>query len=134
VVEKAVLADLLVVNGDPITDIALLEKPDTNLAMIMKGGRMYKDVPKDRRPRLRPKSAFSCIPPVHRADFKGPLRVDLTRLPNRPATTAICALRSCTAVVFPWGDPLKHHRRRHAMGFTPGVGLSKLPELKKRPR
>jgi imidazolonepropionase-like amidohydrolase len=43
VVEKDALADLLVVNGDPITDIALLEKPDTNLAMIMKGGRIYKD-------------------------------------------------------------------------------------------
>jgi imidazolonepropionase-like amidohydrolase len=46
VVEKDALADLLVVNGDPIADIALLEKPDTNLAMIMKGGRIYKDIPK----------------------------------------------------------------------------------------
>ena len=46
VVEKDALADLLVVNGDPIADIALLEKPDTNLAMIMKGGRLYKDIPK----------------------------------------------------------------------------------------
>ena len=44
VVEKDALADLLVVNGDPIADIALLEKPDTNLAMIMKGGRIYKDI------------------------------------------------------------------------------------------
>ncbi|MFL6950262.1 MAG: amidohydrolase family protein, partial [Xanthobacteraceae bacterium] len=42
VVEKDALADLLVVNGDPIADIALLEKPDTNLALIMKGGRIYK--------------------------------------------------------------------------------------------
>ena len=45
-VEKDALADLLVVNGDPIADIALLEKPDTNLAMIMKAGRIYKDIPK----------------------------------------------------------------------------------------
>jgi imidazolonepropionase-like amidohydrolase len=43
VVEKDALADLLVVDGDPIADIALLEKPDTNLAMIMKGGRVYKN-------------------------------------------------------------------------------------------
>jgi imidazolonepropionase-like amidohydrolase len=44
VVEKDALADLLVVNGDPVADIALFEKPDTNLAMIMKGGRIYKDI------------------------------------------------------------------------------------------
>ena len=47
VVEKDALADLLVVNGDPIADIALLEKPDTSLAMIMKGGRIYKDILKE---------------------------------------------------------------------------------------
>ena len=46
VVEEDALADLLVVNGDPIADVALLEKPDTNLAMIMKGGRIYKDLRK----------------------------------------------------------------------------------------
>ena len=46
VIEKDALADLLVVNGDPIDDIALLEKPETNLAMIMKGGRIYKDMPR----------------------------------------------------------------------------------------
>ncbi len=38
VAEEDALADLLVVNDDPIADITLLEKPDTNLAMIMKGG------------------------------------------------------------------------------------------------
>ena len=47
VVEKDALADLLVVNGDPIADIALLENPDTSLAMIMKGGRIYKDILKE---------------------------------------------------------------------------------------
>ncbi len=44
VIEKDALADLLVVNGDPIDDIALLEQPETNLVMIMKGGRIYKDI------------------------------------------------------------------------------------------
>jgi imidazolonepropionase-like amidohydrolase len=43
VVEKDALADLLVVDGDPIADITLLEKPDTSLALIMKGGRIYKN-------------------------------------------------------------------------------------------
>ena len=43
VVEEEALADLLVVNGDPIADIALLENPDTSLALIMKGGRIYKN-------------------------------------------------------------------------------------------
>ncbi len=43
VVEEDALADLLVVNGDPVADIALLEKPEATLAMIMKGGRVYKN-------------------------------------------------------------------------------------------
>ena len=43
VVEKDALADLLVVDGDPIADITLLERPDTSLAMIMKGGRIHKN-------------------------------------------------------------------------------------------
>jgi len=43
VVEEGALADLLVVNGDPLADIALLASPETSLAMIMKGGRIYKE-------------------------------------------------------------------------------------------
>jgi imidazolonepropionase-like amidohydrolase len=43
VVEEGALADLLVVNGDPIADIALLATPETSLAMILKGGQIYKD-------------------------------------------------------------------------------------------
>jgi hypothetical protein len=43
VVEEGALADLLVVNGDPIADLALLARPETSLAMIMKGGQIYKD-------------------------------------------------------------------------------------------
>ena len=43
VVEKDALADLLVVDGDPIADIAVLETPETSLALIMKGGKIYKN-------------------------------------------------------------------------------------------
>jgi imidazolonepropionase-like amidohydrolase len=43
VVEEGALADLLVVHGDPIADLALLARPETSLAMIMKGGQIYKD-------------------------------------------------------------------------------------------
>ena len=43
---------------------------------------------------LQPKSAFSRFAPVQRADVEGRLRVDLTRSPNRPATTAICAFET----------------------------------------
>jgi len=37
------LADLLLVNGDPIANINLLADPDNNLAIIMKDGVIYKD-------------------------------------------------------------------------------------------
>ena len=37
------LADLLLVNGDPIADIHLLADPASNLAIIMKDGVIYKD-------------------------------------------------------------------------------------------
>ncbi len=43
VVEEGALADLLVVNGDPIADLALLARPEESLAVIMKGGQIYKD-------------------------------------------------------------------------------------------
>lgn len=42
IVEGA-LADLLVVDGDPLTDISLLSEPDRRLPLIMKGGRIYKN-------------------------------------------------------------------------------------------
>lgn len=41
-VEEGKLADLLVVEGNPLEDIALLQKRD-NLKLIMKGGRAVKD-------------------------------------------------------------------------------------------
>lgn len=43
VIEKGALADILVVDGNPLDDIALMEDPSKNLAVIMKGGRTYKN-------------------------------------------------------------------------------------------
>jgi len=41
-VAPELLADLLVVDGDPLADISLLTRP-TCLRMVMKGGRIYRD-------------------------------------------------------------------------------------------
>jgi imidazolonepropionase-like amidohydrolase len=43
VIEKGALADLLVLNGNPLENIKLIEDPDNNLAVIMKDGRFYKN-------------------------------------------------------------------------------------------
>ena len=43
VVEEGALADLLLVDGDPIANIKLIEHPDKNLLVIMKDGRIYKN-------------------------------------------------------------------------------------------
>jgi imidazolonepropionase-like amidohydrolase len=43
VVEEGALADLLLVDGDPITNIKLIEDPGKNLLVIMKDGRIYKN-------------------------------------------------------------------------------------------
>jgi len=43
VVEEGALADLLLVNGDPIANIKLIEDPANNFAVIMKDGKVYKD-------------------------------------------------------------------------------------------
>ena len=43
VVAAGALADLLVVDGDPLADISLLERPHATLAAIMKGGRFYRN-------------------------------------------------------------------------------------------
>ena len=37
------MADLLLVDGDPIADIALLSDPSKNLLVIMKDGRIVRD-------------------------------------------------------------------------------------------
>jgi hypothetical protein len=52
VVEEGALADLLLVDGDPIANIKLLEDPAKNLLVIMKDGRIYKNA-------LRKKGAIS---------------------------------------------------------------------------
>jgi len=43
VVEPGALADLLLVDGNPLDDIALLEDPGKNLVVVMKDGRVHKD-------------------------------------------------------------------------------------------
>lgn len=44
VVEPGALADLLLVDGDPIANIELLADPDRSLLVIMKDGRIHKDL------------------------------------------------------------------------------------------
>jgi imidazolonepropionase-like amidohydrolase len=43
VVEPGALADLLLVDGDPIADIGLVADPAKNFVVIMKDGRIYKN-------------------------------------------------------------------------------------------
>jgi imidazolonepropionase-like amidohydrolase len=44
VVEEGALADLLLVDGDPIANITLLEDPVKSLVVIMKDGKIYKNI------------------------------------------------------------------------------------------
>lgn len=44
VVEEGALADLLLIDGDPIQDINLLRDPERNLTIIMKDGIIYKNL------------------------------------------------------------------------------------------
>ena len=43
VVEEGALADLLLLDGDPIANIELIEDPEKNLLIIMKDGSIYKN-------------------------------------------------------------------------------------------
>ena len=43
VIEEGALADLLLVDGDPLDDIGLMANPETSLLIIMKDGKLYKD-------------------------------------------------------------------------------------------
>ena len=43
VVEQGALADLLLVDGDPIANLKLIEDPERNLKVIMKDGKIYKN-------------------------------------------------------------------------------------------
>jgi imidazolonepropionase-like amidohydrolase len=42
VVKEGALADLLLVDGDPIANLELVEDPARNFVVIMKDGRVYK--------------------------------------------------------------------------------------------
>jgi imidazolonepropionase-like amidohydrolase len=43
VVEEGALADLLLVDGNPVENIKLIEDPARNFVLIMKDGRIYKN-------------------------------------------------------------------------------------------
>jgi imidazolonepropionase-like amidohydrolase len=43
VIEEGALADILLVDGDPLTDISIFAKPEEKLALIMKDGKIYKN-------------------------------------------------------------------------------------------
>jgi len=43
VIEEAALADPLLMEGDPIANIKVLEDPGKNLVVIMKDGKVYKN-------------------------------------------------------------------------------------------
>ena len=44
VVEEGAIADLLLVDGNPLDDIKLVADPDRKFLVIMKGGTIYKDI------------------------------------------------------------------------------------------
>jgi imidazolonepropionase-like amidohydrolase len=43
VVEEGALADLLLIDGDPLANIALITDPEKNMVVIMKDGKVYKN-------------------------------------------------------------------------------------------
>ncbi|HEU0053232.1 MAG TPA: amidohydrolase family protein, partial [Longimicrobium sp.] len=50
VVEEGALADLLLVDGDPIANIRLVDDPARNFLVIMKDGKIFRnDLPAGRR-------------------------------------------------------------------------------------
>ena len=46
VIEEDAYADILLVNGNPLEDLTLFNKPEENLALIMKDGKIYKNTVK----------------------------------------------------------------------------------------
>jgi imidazolonepropionase-like amidohydrolase len=44
VIEEGALADLLLVQGDPVANISLIEMPETSFVVIMKDGKIYKNI------------------------------------------------------------------------------------------
>jgi len=51
VVEEGALADLLLVDGDPVADLKLIEDPEKNFLVIMKDGVIYKNIVNGEGPR-----------------------------------------------------------------------------------
>ena len=45
VVAPGAHADLLVVDGDPLRDVAVLTHPETHLLLVLKGGRVVRELP-----------------------------------------------------------------------------------------
>jgi imidazolonepropionase-like amidohydrolase len=43
-VQQGALADLLLVDGDPLSNIELLEEPEKALVVIMKDGKIHKNL------------------------------------------------------------------------------------------
>ena len=43
VIEEGALADMLLVDGNPLENISLIADPDTNFVLIMKDGKIYKN-------------------------------------------------------------------------------------------
>ena len=50
VVEEGALADLLLVDGNPLENIKLIENPTSNFVVIMKDGKVYKNLLAPRAP------------------------------------------------------------------------------------
>ena len=44
VIEPGAYADLLIMDGNPLEDISVLTKPEENLRIIMKDGKIYKNL------------------------------------------------------------------------------------------
>ena len=44
VVKEGALADLLLIDGDPIVNLKLIEEPEKNLLVVMKDGRLFKNI------------------------------------------------------------------------------------------
>ncbi len=47
IVQQGALADLLLVDGDPLSNIELLEEPEKTLVVIMKDGKIHKNLLSD---------------------------------------------------------------------------------------
>lgn len=48
VVEEGALADLLLVDGNPLQDLSLIADPEKNFLVIIKNGHLYKSLPRNR--------------------------------------------------------------------------------------